>query len=206
MHRIEGSPGGGRADPEGPGPRIAPSLPPRLTSEHVSSPARGPTRDDERQDFPDQRQDLPEVWVFLYDRRTGRPMSRFRATDEEARTLLERRAATGPPMSVIEPVPVGDRHGGEDITTYTYSSSKTDTDTGTDTDTHEGPPSVRFEHDAAAGVFRLIAAAGAVEMFRDRPTKYLSVEPDDETGGMRPVMKHGRPVFLWLCREEHEVR
>jgi hypothetical protein len=45
-----------------------------------------------------------------------------------------------------------------------------------------------------------------VELFRDNPTRYLCVEPDAETGQMRPVMKRGRPVFLYLCREDREAR
>ena len=68
------------------------------------------------------------------------------------------------------------------------------------------PPPVRFEHDPAGRVFRLTAADGIVEVFRDNPTRYLCVEPDPESGAMKPVMKHGRPVFLHLCREEREVR
>ena len=62
-----------------------------------------------------------------------------------------------------------------------------------------------FEHDAANGLFRLTSADGTVEVFRDKPTRHLCVEPD-EAGAMRPVTRHGRPVFLYLCREEREVR
>ena len=40
----------------------------------------------------------------------------------------------------------------------------------------------------------------------DNPTRFLCVEPDPETGAMRPVTKRGRPVYLYLCREEREVR
>jgi len=66
-------------------------------------------------------------------------------------------------------------------------------------------PAFPFEHDAAQGVFRLTSAEGRVEVFRDKPVRYLCVEPD-ETGAMRPVTKLGRPVYLYLCREEREVR
>ncbi len=69
----------------------------------------------------------------------------------------------------------------------------------------EDPPPVRFEHDPAAGVFRLTAADGSVEVFRDKPVRHLCVEPDAESGELRPVIKRGRPVFVWLCREEREV-
>ncbi len=63
-----------------------------------------------------------------------------------------------------------------------------------------------FEHDAAARLYRLTAPDGTVERFRDHPTRHLCVEPDAETGQMRPVIQRGRPVYLWLCREEREAR
>jgi hypothetical protein len=53
-------------------------------------------------------------------------------------------------------------------------------------------PLPRLEHDPAGRVFRLIAADGEVETFRDNPTRYLCVEPDPETGAMRPVSKRPR--------------
>jgi hypothetical protein len=65
---------------------------------------------------------------------------------------------------------------------------------------------VGFEHDPQKGIFRLERADGEVEVFRDKPARYLVVEPDSETGEMKPVVKRGRPVFLYLCREEREVR
>jgi hypothetical protein len=65
-------------------------------------------------------------------------------------------------------------------------------------------PAFTFEHDAAQGVFRLRMADGTVEVFRDKPARYLCVEPDP-TGVMKPVTKYGRPVILYLCREEREV-
>jgi hypothetical protein len=46
---------------------------------------------------------------------------------------------------------------------------------------------------------------GKTEVFRDNPTRHLSVVPDPQTGEMKPVMKYGRPTYLWLCREEREV-
>ncbi len=67
-------------------------------------------------------------------------------------------------------------------------------------------PPVRYEHDPAGRVFRLTAPDGTVEVFRDGPTRYLCVEPDHETGAIRPVLKRGQPVYLWLCREEREAR
>jgi hypothetical protein len=32
------------------------------------------------------------------------------------------------------------------------------------------------------------------------------VEPDPVTGELRPVVKHGEPVYVYLCREEWEIR
>ena len=89
-----------------------------------------------------------------------------------------------------------DLYGGGTVTTYAYNCPADP----------ERPLPPRLEHDAAGRVFRLTTADGAVETFRDNPTRYLCVEPDPETGAMRPVMKHGRPVYLHLCREDREAR
>jgi hypothetical protein len=68
------------------------------------------------------------------------------------------------------------------------------------------PPYV-FEHDAEKGIFRLTWANGEVEVFRDRPVRYLVVEPDPRTGQMRPVAaRRDWPMVVYLCREEREVR
>ena len=88
-----------------------------------------------------------------------------------------------------------DLYGGGTGTTCTYTY---------EVDLDWSPPP-RFEHDPAGRVFRLTTADGAVESFRDNPTRYLCVEPDPETGVMRPVLKHGRPVYLHLCREDREA-
>jgi hypothetical protein len=55
-------------------------------------------------------------------------------------------------------------------------------------------------------VLLLSGPDGKTEVFRDNPTRYLSVAQDSETGEMKPVMKYGRPTYLWLCREEREER
>jgi len=67
-------------------------------------------------------------------------------------------------------------------------------------------PAYRFEHDKANGIFRLTGPDGSVECFRHNPTRYLVVEPDAQTSEMTPVLKRGRPTYLYLCREEREVR
>jgi len=87
-----------------------------------------------------------------------------------------------------------DLYGGVTVMTYTYSVDP------------DRPHPPRFEHDPADRFFRLTSADGAVETFRDNPTRYLCVEPDPETGAMRPVTKFGRPVYLRLCREDREAR
>jgi hypothetical protein len=79
------------------------------------------------------------------------------------------------------------------VTTYTYIYDP-------------GPPLYEFEHLKEKGVFALTATDGKTEYFRDRPTRYLVVEPDAETGEFAPAVKGQKPVFLWLCREEREVR
>jgi hypothetical protein len=69
------------------------------------------------------------------------------------------------------------------------------------------PPSSSFAlaHDPEKRVFLLTGPDGKTEVFRDNPTRYLSVAPDHQTGEMKPVMKYGKPTYLWLCREEREV-
>jgi hypothetical protein len=61
-----------------------------------------------------------------------------------------------------------------------------------------------FTHDTAMGRFILTNSDGTTELFRDKPVRYLVVEPDSDTGEMRPAAKHGRPVYLYLCREDRE--
>jgi hypothetical protein len=65
-------------------------------------------------------------------------------------------------------------------------------------------PKVAVEHDREKRVFRL-TADGKTEVFRDNATRYLVVEPDPVTGEIMPVIREGKPKFLWLCRQEHEV-
>jgi hypothetical protein len=79
------------------------------------------------------------------------------------------------------------------ITTYTYSAPI------------PSRPTYHFEHDPENGIFRIRWPDGTVEVFRDKPVRYLVVEPDAETGDVTPVVKYGRPTYLYLCREEREV-
>ena len=61
-----------------------------------------------------------------------------------------------------------------------------------------------FEHDKQKRLFVLTGPDGKTEHFRDNPTRHLMVEPDPETGEMRPVIEHGQPAYVYLCREERE--
>jgi hypothetical protein len=80
------------------------------------------------------------------------------------------------------------------VTTFTYSY---DPDCQVE--------SFTFEHDKEKRVFRLSDAHGNIECFRDKPARYLIVEPDPETGEMRLARKHGKPQFIYLCREDPEA-
>jgi hypothetical protein len=66
-------------------------------------------------------------------------------------------------------------------------------------------PAYQFEHDGENSNFRIRRPDGGAEVFRDKPVRYLVVEPDAETGGMTPVVEHGQPTCLYLCRAEREV-
>jgi hypothetical protein len=69
----------------------------------------------------------------------------------------------------------------------------------------EKAPAFAFEHDREKAVYRLKWPDGEVEVFRDRPTRYLVLEPDRESGELRPAIKRGQPMYLYLSREEREV-
>jgi hypothetical protein len=69
----------------------------------------------------------------------------------------------------------------------------------------EDPRRFSFAHDPTKGLFSITNPDGTTELFRDKPSRYLVVEPDPDTGGMRPVVKGGRPVYLYLCREQRET-
>jgi hypothetical protein len=89
---------------------------------------------------------------------------------------------------------VWDDHAQETVTyTYTYSYNPS-------------PVRFEFEHLVDERLFCVTETNSAAEpqYFRDRPTRHLVVEPDRDTGEFTPVVKQGRPVYLWLCREERE--
>ena len=66
-------------------------------------------------------------------------------------------------------------------------------------------PSFTFEHDKQKRLFVLTWSDGRTETFRDNPARLLMVEPDPETGEMRPVIRRGRPTYIYLSREEREL-
>ncbi|MFI5386263.1 MAG: hypothetical protein ACHQ50_09095 [Fimbriimonadales bacterium] len=86
------------------------------------------------------------------------------------------------------------RSDGRSITTYSDSD-----------DVDSRARSCTFEHDKQKRVFRLTDAAGKTEYFRENPARYLVVEPDPKTGEMRPARKHGKPTFIYICRENREL-
>jgi len=42
-------------------------------------------------------------------------------------------------------------------------------------------------------------------MFRDKPTRYLVLEPDHQPGELRPAITGGYPTYLYVCRDERET-
>jgi len=100
-------------------------------------------------------------------------------------------ASPGEPTMVEVSESVGS--DGRGMTTYTYSF-----------EVDPWVQSFTFEHDKEKRVFRLTDAEGKAEYFRDNPARYLVVEPDLETGGMRPAIQHGKPKLIYLCREDRE--
>jgi hypothetical protein len=67
------------------------------------------------------------------------------------------------------------------------------------------PPSSAMAHDLERRIFVVTGPDGKTDVYRDNPTRYLSVAPDPETGEMKPIIKHGKPTYFWLCREERDI-
>ena len=63
---------------------------------------------------------------------------------------------------------------------------------------------VRSRSGRAGRGFRRTGRGGTDEILRDGPIRVLLVELGPEAGAMQPVMKHGRPEYVWLGREECE--
>jgi hypothetical protein len=69
----------------------------------------------------------------------------------------------------------------------------------------ENPPP-RIDHDRDKKLYRIIDHDGESDLFRGEPLRFLIVEPDRETGELKPVTDGGQPRYLYLCREERESR
>ena len=91
------------------------------------------------------------------------------------------------------------------VITYTYFVMDEAEATGS-ANVSKAPPPYTFEHDREKGVYRLKWSDGEVEVFRDKPVRYLVLEPDRQTGELRPAITRGCPRYLYLSREEREVR
>jgi hypothetical protein len=68
----------------------------------------------------------------------------------------------------------------------------------------DAAPAYHFEHDKKKHLFVLTAPDGKPEYFRDNPARHLLVEPDPESGGLRPVIMRWKPAYVYLCCEERE--
>jgi hypothetical protein len=66
----------------------------------------------------------------------------------------------------------------------------------------EDPSHFSFAHDQPKGLFIVTGADGTTALSPDKPVRYLVVEPDPQTTALHPATKHGRPVYLYLCREQ----
>jgi len=93
-----------------------------------------------------------------------------------------------------------------DLPTTTFIYDRTDVLTRYSYVVAPEEPAFSFEHDAQKGIFRLSWPDGKVEVFRDKPARHLVVKPDPETGEIKPVLQRGQPTYLYLCREEREIR
>jgi hypothetical protein len=88
------------------------------------------------------------------------------------------------------------------ITTFTYeATSRLGSISGPDSETEPRPPAFRAEHDQEKRVFRITGPDGQTTEFHDRAVRFLVVEPYPETGQVEPIILHGKPKVIYLCRE-----
>ncbi len=59
----------------------------------------------------------------------------------------------------------------------------------------------RCEHDETKRVFRITEHDGKVAENHDRAVRFLVVAPDPQTCELTPVLRRGKPVVTYLCRE-----
>jgi hypothetical protein len=71
-------------------------------------------------------------------------------------------------------------------------------------DAGPAPPSFTFEGDEDEQLFVLTWSDDGTERFRDEIAPNPVVAPDPETGEMRPVLRLGRQIYLFLFRRRGE--
>jgi hypothetical protein len=80
------------------------------------------------------------------------------------------------------------RRGAGLTTTYTYSCP-------------EPANPDRLEHDPEKRALRLTRPDGTTIAFRDKPVRFLVVEPDPKSGKLRPALSMGKAKVMYLCPE-----
>jgi hypothetical protein len=107
------------------------------------------------------------------------------------------------PANPMNPWPFGSEFGAAAITTYTYDFASSVLPL-CDPATGERRDEFTFSHNQAKGEYLLSVPDGTVERFRHIPARYLVAEPDPNSGSIGPAVRHGLPVYLYLCREQRE--
>jgi hypothetical protein len=59
----------------------------------------------------------------------------------------------------------------------------------------------RVEHDPERRALRLTRPDGTAIAFRDQPVRFLVVEPDPQSGKLRPAISMGKAKVVYLCPE-----
>jgi hypothetical protein len=59
----------------------------------------------------------------------------------------------------------------------------------------------RVEHDPEKRCLRLTRPDGTTTSFRDQPVRFLVVEPDSNSGKLRPAVSMGKAKVVYLCPE-----
>jgi hypothetical protein len=60
---------------------------------------------------------------------------------------------------------------------------------------------MQIDHDRERRLFEIIGPDRKMTEFHDRAVRSLVVEPDPETGELKPVVVQGKPKVIYLCRE-----
>src|SRR5262245_38538109 len=106
---------------------------------------------------------------------------------------LEVSTDSPPPDSDPQPDTPGGFRDTHSPVTYTYETRRPTClaarDQGENCPPTPSTPAAQWEHLPDKRLYAL-TREGMTEYWRDNPTRYLVVEPDDETGLMKPVLKH----------------